>query len=127
MKIKIEKSHFTMAQAPQVRERLNEMKEYLTDNNILRAAVLYADNDCISGIYDVKAAISRHEGGMYESSDGYDATIDCWVEMLVETLNACYRVGFYVLDFWQLAQAPGYNNRNKVRSRAFIRKFICND
>lgn len=123
MKIKIEKSHFTMAQAPQVRERLNEMKECFTAEDIERAAALYAEENSVLGVYDVKATISRHEDGMCESSDGYDATIDCWVEMLVETLNACYRVGFYVLDFWHLE----YGNHDEVRSRAYIRKFICND
>ena len=128
MKIKIEKSHFAMAQAPQVRERLNEMKECFTAEDIERAAALYAEENHVLGIYDVKASISGHKGGgLCESSDGYDATIDCWVEMLVETSNACYRVGFYVLDFWQLAWGIDYDNRDEVRSRAYIRKFICND
>lgn len=124
MKIAIDKSHFTMAQAEEVKARHDEMKEYLTDDEIKRAATFYANNNCLDGVYDVKATISRHEGGMCESGEGYDATIDCWVTMLIETFDVCYRVGFYWLDFYQLATGIGYSNADEVRSRAYIRRFV---
>lgn len=126
MKITIEKSHFTMAEAPEVRARLEEMKESLTADEVKRAAKLYANDNIVRGVYDVKASISRHVGGLYKSSDDYDGTIDCWVEMLVECDDAVYRIGFYVLDFWCECYNGGYDNRDEVRSRAYIRKFVCN-
>ncbi len=122
MKIAIDKRYFTMAQAEAVQARHAEMKEYMTDDEIKRAAMFYAGTTCIAGVYDVKAKISRHEGGLYVCK-GDDCTVDCWVEMLIETDDACYRVGFYWLDFYQLAQGIGYSNAAEVRSRAYIRKF----
>lgn len=123
MKITIEKSHFTMAQAEAVQARHAEMKECLTNDEIERAAAFYAGMNP-EGVYDVKAKISRHVGGLYTCEDDDYCTVDCWVDMLVETYNTIYRVGFYVLDFWQLAQGIDHSNADEVRRRAYIRKFV---
>lgn len=123
MKISIEKKHFNMDNARPVFERRNEMQEALTSEEIQRAACFYTEDDAIWGIYDVNASICRHVGGLY-TCESDDPTIDCWVEMLVETLHACYRIEFYVFDFWQLASGTDYNNSDEVRSRACIRKFV---
>ena len=118
-KITINERAFTMAQAKEVREAHRNLVESIDMDEIKRATHFYADDTHIEGIYSVTAEMQTNAGHLAKSSDDYDASIDCWIEMIVETWDKFLKIGFFYGDFTMLCE----DNSRDVMFAAYIRKF----
>lgn len=118
-KITINERAFTMAQAKEVREAHRNLVESIDMDEIKRAAKFYANTEDIEGIYNVKAEMQTNSGHLAQSSDDYDASIDCWIEMIVETWDKFLKIGFFYGDFCMLDG----ENSEEVRFAAYFRRF----
>ena len=126
MKISINKQAFRWDEADKAIARLNELKndcDPFTKDEQERMMVFYTDCAFQARIHEFKATIAKNGNPLMPSSGDYDATIDCWVEIFVEAFDACYRIGFYLFDFWMLDD----ENRDEIKRRAYIRKFAAVD
>lgn len=118
-KITINERTFTMAQAKEVREAHRNLVESIDMDEIKRAAHFYADDTHIEGIYSVTAEMQTNAGHLAQSSDDYDASIDCWINMVVETWDKFLKIGFFYGDFCMLDG----ENSEAVRFAAYFRRF----
>lgn len=118
-KITINERTFTMAQAKEVREAYKNLVESIDMDEIKRAAEFYANTSNIEGVYNVKAEMQTNGGHLAQSSEDYDASIDCWIEMIAETWDKFLKIGFFYGDFCTLDG----ENSEAVRFAAYIRKF----
>lgn len=126
MKITINKQAFRWDEADKAIARLNELKtesKPFTKDEQERMMAFYTGGAFEARIHEFKATIAKNGDPIMPSSDDYDATIDCWVEMFIEAFDACYRIGFYLFDFWMLDDS----NRDEIKNHAYIRKYAVVD
>lgn len=123
MKIAIDKTAFTWVEADEATERMNELKssDPFSKSEQERMMTFYTNSAFHGRILEFKATISKNTRPIMQSNDGYNAEIDCWVEMFIESLDDCFKVGFFLGDFWMLDS----DNHERVKRHAYIRKYVA--
>ena len=129
IKVSINEESFTMAQSRAVRKYARQIEEEFDNEDLARAARFYPDTVHVDGICDVRFEVASNmyhiAPNVLPDADGNvnDPSIDCWVSMYVVSLNAIYRIGFYIGDFMQLTFGDE-SNAEEIREHALIEKFV---
>lgn len=124
MNIGIDKKGFLRDEADKVIVRLRELKQ---DQSVFskeeqnRMMDFYTEGTLFGKVIDFRATIAKNIRPLMEESEDFDPTIDVWCEMFVEGFEACFRVCFFLQDFWSICD----ENREEVLHRAYIRKFTA--
>lgn len=124
MNIGIDKKGFFWDEADKVIAHLKELRQDQSAFNKeeqKRMMDFYTDGTLFGKVIDFNATIAKNLRPIMDDSEGFDPTIDVWCEMFVEGFVACFRVCFFLQDFWSLSD----ENREEVKQRAYIRKFTA--
>ncbi len=124
MNIGIDKKGFFWDEADKMIARLKELRNdqsAFEEEEKQRMMKFYCEDAFYAKILDFKATVARNSNPLMDDESGFNPTIDVWCEMFVEGFVACFRVCFFLQDFWSLSD----ENREEVKQRAYIRKYTA--